>query len=225
MQLTNNPIFGILLTFITYIIGVKINQKFKKTFLNPILIALVLIITFLYIFKIPYENYCVGGDIITMILTPATAVIALSVYRQRNLLREHYVAIIVGTGMGSLASISSIYILGTFLKVDAQTIASLLPKSVTTPIAMAISTSIGGMAALTIIAVLITGVLGSIFAPLLIKMFKIKHPVAQGVGIGSCSHALGTSKAIELGEDIGAMSGISIAFSGLFTVVFALLFF
>jgi predicted murein hydrolase (TIGR00659 family) len=225
MQLTSNPIFGILLTFITYIIGVKINQKFKKTCLNPILIALVLIIAFLNIFKIPYENYCEGGDIITMMLTPATAVIALSVYRQRKLLREHYIAIIVGTGMGSLASISSIYLLGTFLKVDAQTIASLLPKSVTTPIAMAISTSIGGMAALTIIAVLITGVLGSIFAPLLIKMFKIKHPVAQGVGIGSCSHALGTTKAIELGEDIGAMSGISIAFSGLFTVVFALLFF
>lgn len=224
-MLTQSPTFGIFLTLIAYIIGMEINRKFKKAYLNPILIAIIIIISVLSIFKIPQESYLVGGDIITLFLGPATAVLALSVYRERRLLRDHFFAIILGTAVGALASVGSILILGKLLKIDAVTLASLIPKSVTTPIAMAVSSSLGGITAITVIAVIITGIFGGIFAPCFVKIFKIKHPVAKGVAIGSCSHALGTIKAIEMGEDIGAMSGISIAFSGFFTVIFALLFF
>ncbi len=220
-----SPLFGLFVTIFAYCIGIAINKKFKKTIYNPLAIAIILVIIFLKVFNISYADYSRGGDIITLFLGPATAALALSVYRQRILLKKHFLAIFVGTGVGSLTSVGSIAIMGRLLDIDATTLSSLLPKSVTTPIAIAISTSIGGIPALTVAAVIITGLLGSLFAPLLIKMFSIKHPVAKGVGIGACSHALGTSKAIELGEDIGAMSGISIAFSGLFTVIFALAFF
>lgn len=220
-----NPLFGLFITLIAYCIGISINRKFKKTILNPLAIAIILIIAFLRTFNISYEDYSKGGNIITLFLAPATASLALSVYRQRKLLKKHFLAIFIGTGVGSLTSVSSIFIMGKFLNLDSATLSSLLPKSVTTPIAIAISTSIGGIPALTVAAVIITGILGSLFSPLFIKLFRIKHPVAKGVGIGACSHALGTSKAIEIGEDIGAMSGISIAFSGLFTVIFALSFY
>lgn len=220
-----NPLFGLFITIFAYCIGISINKKFKRTIYNPLAIAIILIIIFLKVFNISYEDYSRGGDIITLFLGPATAALALSVYRQRRLLKKHFLAIFVGTGVGSLTSVGSIAIMGKLLNIDAPTLSSLLPKSVTTPIAIAISASIGGIPAVTVAAVIITGLLGSLFAPLLIKIFNIKHPVAQGVGIGACSHALGTSKAIELGEDIGAMSGISIAFSGLFTVIFALAFY
>jgi predicted murein hydrolase (TIGR00659 family) len=223
--MTDSPILGIFLTLIAYMIGIAINRKFKKAFLNPILIAIIIIISIICIFDIPQDVYFAGGDIITLFLGPATAVLALSVYRERRLLREHFLAIILGTAMGSIASVGSIICLGKVLDIDTVTIASLIPKSVTTPIAMAVSSSIGGITAITVFAVIITGIIGGIFAPCFVAMFKIKHPVAKGVAIGSCSHALGTVKAIEMGEDIGAMSGISIAFSGFFTVIFALLFF
>lgn len=224
-MLTQSPLFGIILTLSSYIIGTEINRKFKKSFLNPILISIIIIISVLIIFKIPQESYFAGGDIITLFLGPVTAVLALSVYRERKLLKKHFLAIIMGTAMGSLASVGSIILLCKLLNIDSVIIASLIPKSVTTPIAIAVSSSLGGIPAITVIAVLITGIGGGIFAPCFVKMFKITHPVATGVAIGSCSHAIGTIKAIEMGEDIGAMSGISIAFSGFFTVIFALLFF
>jgi len=224
-MLTQSPLFGIFLTLISYSIGMEINRRFEKFYLNPILIAIIIVILVLSIFDIPQESYLAGGDIITLFLCPATAVLALSVYRERKLLKDHFIAIIMGTAMGALASVGSIIFLGKLLKIDSVTLASLIPKSVTTPIAMAISASLGGITSITVIAVIISGIIGSIFAPCFVSMFKIKHPVAKGVAIGSCSHALGTIKAIEMGEDIGAMSGISIAFSGFFTIIFALLFF
>lgn len=224
-MITESPLLGIFLTLISYILGMEINRKFKKSFLNPILIAIIIIISVIFIFHIPLEVYFAGGDIITLFLGPATAVLALSVYRERKLLRQHFLAIMFGTATGALASVGSIIFLGKVLNIDTVAIASLIPKSVTTPIAMAVSASIGGIAAITVVAVIITGIIGGIFAPYFVSIFKIKHPVAKGVAIGSCSHALGTVKAIEMGEDIGAMSGISIAFSGFFTVIFALLFF
>jgi predicted murein hydrolase (TIGR00659 family) len=224
-MLTQSPLFGIFLTLISYIIGMEINRKFKKSYLNPILISIIIVVSVLSIFKIPTESYFVGGDIITLFLGPVTAVLALSVYRERKLLKKHFLAIIIGTAIGSLASVGSIILLCKFLKIDDVIIASLIPKSITTPIAIAVSTSLGGIPAITVIAVIITGISGSVFAPCFVTMFKIKHPVAKGVAIGTSSHALGTIKAIEMGEDIGAMSGISIAFSGFFTVIFALLFF
>jgi len=225
MQLILISIVYILITIVCYLISNKISKKCNNAIINPVLLSIIMILAILILSKNNYTDYSQGGNFITLLLGPATTVLALPIYRQRALLKKHFLAIIVGTGIGSIASISCITVLGKLLGITTAQLSSLVPKSITTPIAIAVSANMGGIPAITVTAVIITGILGSVIAPSLIKVFKIKHPVAQGVGIGSCSHAIGTSKAIELGEDIGAMSGISIAFSGLFTVFWTLLFF
>jgi putative effector of murein hydrolase len=176
---------------------------------------------FLLAFDIPVASYDKGGTIIAMFLGPATAVLALAIYRQRDILAKNLIPILLGTFTGSFASLSTITLMSRWFGLDKIVLASMLPKSVTTPIALAVSEQLGGIPALTITMVIITGISGNIFAPVLVKLFHVKDPVAQGVGIGSCSHALGTGKALEMGKIQGAMSSIAISFSGFCTVLLA----
>lgn len=224
-QVVSSPFFGIALSISCYAFGVWVNRKVKSPLANPLLIAILLVAGILLLFGIPLESYNRGGSIISMFLGPATAVLALTIYRQRMLLGKYLVAVLCGTLVGSLVSLGSVWILGKAFGLDDQIIFSILPKSVTTPIAVEISTQLGGLASLTVAAVVITGTLGNILAPTLVKLFRVKDPVAAGVGIGACSHAVGTSKAIEMGEIEGAMSGIALSMSGIITVLLALLIF
>lgn len=217
-----NGMFGIMLSVLAFQVGVWVNQKWKLPFLNPLLIGIVLTILILKLCRIPIASYQVGGDIISMFLAPATTVLAYSIYQQIQVLKKYFIPVLAGCLMGSLTSMFSAWGLCKLFGLGDTLTASMIPKSVTTPIAMEVSQKLGGLPAITVAAVLVTGVLGAALSPVFVKIFRIKSSVAAGVAIGTCSHAAGTSKAIEMGEIQGAMGGIAIGVSGLITVIIAL---
>ncbi len=219
----SSPFFGITLSITAYAIGVWLNKKTGKAFFNPLLISYLIIIPLLLISNIPLEWYNEGGDIINMFLSPATAVLAISVYRQRELLKKHLLTVVMGSLAGSLCSIIVVSLMCVLFGLDDALTASLIPKSITTPMAIAVSESLGGISSITVLAVIVTGILGSIISPLLIKLFRIKNEIVQGLAIGASSHAVGTSKAIELGEIQGALSSVALVTSGVITVALSLL--
>ena len=225
LEALNTPMFGIVLSVLAFRIGMWVNKKIKHPLANPLLIAMTLIVLLLVLFDIPLDMYEKGSAIITLFLAPVTAVLALTIYRQRALLMSSLLPVLLGTLAGSVASLFSIKWTSGLLGLDRVVLASLMSKSVTTPIAIAITEQFGGIPALTVASTVISGTLGNLLAPLLAKMFFISDPIAHGVGIGSCSHALGASKALEIGEVEGAMSSIAISLSGIFTVLLAPLFF
>lgn len=221
-ELCASPFFGIALSIAAFWIGVKIQKKTGLVICNPLIIAIILVSAVLLIFRIPYESYNEGGAIINMFLAPATACLAVSIYTKIELLKKNWLPIVVGASCGSLASMGSVYLMCRLFKLDEAMTASLIPKSVTTPIAVGVAGSHGGIVPITVVAVIFTGILGSILAPTLIKIFHVDDPMTAGLSIGACSHAVGTSKAIELGETEGAMSGLAIGICGILTVLFSL---
>ena len=219
----SSPFFGIALSILTFWIGAKIQKQLKSVICNPLLIAILLTSVVLLAFDIPYESYNEGGAIINMFLTPATACLAVSIYTKIQILKENCIPIVVGCTVGSLASMGSVWLLCRLFGLDEAMTASLIPKSITTPIAMEVCQSHGGIVPVTVIAVIFTGILGSILAPFLIRLFRVDNPVTAGLAIGACSHAVGTSRALELGETEGAMSGLAIGVSGIITVVVSMI--
>lgn len=221
MDFVNNPMFGILITIIAFEISVLINKKTKLSILNPVFISMIIIIAFLLILDIDFSSYNKGGNFITFFLTPATVILAVPLYKQFDLLKKNLFPILIGVFVGCLTSISSIIFLSRYLNVNTKIGLSLIPKSITTPIGIEISNQIGGIPSITIVCIIITGVIGAVFGPSVCKLFKIKDKVAIGVSIGTSSHALGTTKAMELGETEGAMSSLSIGIAGIITVILA----
>ena len=218
-----SPLFGVALSALAFWAGTRIQKKTKLVVCNPLVIAIVLVCAVLLIFRIPYDAYNEGGSIINMFLSPATACLAVSIYTKVQLLKKNWLPILVGSAAGSLTSMGSVYLMCRLFHLDETITAALVPKSVTTPIAVSIAGSHGGITSITVVAVIFTGILGSILAPTLIKLFRVKNPVAAGMAIGACSHAVGTSKALEMGETEGAMSGLAIGICGILTVIFSLL--
>lgn len=221
-ELLESPFFGVALSILAFWVGVRIQKKTGLVLCNPLLIGIVLTAGVLLLFHIPYESYNQGGELINLFLSPATACLAVAIYGKRQILKENWLPILVGCAVGSAASMGSILLLCRLFGLDEAITASLLPKSVTTPIAISVSQAHGGIGSITVVAVLITGIFGSIAAPLLIKLFRVKDPMAAGLAIGACSHAVGTSRALELGETEGAMSGLAIGVCGIVTVVLSL---
>lgn len=217
-----NPLFSLVLILASYIFAGFLQKKTKLSILNPLLVSVLIIIGVLLIFDIPLSAFNEGGDIVTMFLAPVTALLALSIYRQRELVKKNFVAILVGTVVGAIVSIGSIIVLANIFGLDDRLTSSLIPKSVTTPIALAVSETLGGIPGITVCALILSGLFGNILAPVLIKLLRLNDPVAAGIAIGSSSHALGTVTALELGEDIGAISSIAIPFSGIITVIISL---
>lgn len=221
MDFVNNPMFGILITIIAFEISVLINKKTKLSILNPVFISMIIIIAFLLVLDIDFDSYNNGGNFITFFLTLATVILAVPLYKQFDLLKKNLFPILIGVFVGCLTSISSIIFLSKYLNVNTKIGLSLIPKSITTPIGIEISNQIGGIPSITIVCIIITGVIGAVFGPSVCKLFKIKDKVAIGVSIGTSSHALGTTKAMELGETEGAMSSLSIGIAGIITVLLA----
>lgn len=214
-----HQIFGVLLSLVTYLFGIYLYRKTKMPLFNPILISIVSIITVLLFFKIPFETYNAGGRIISFFLAPATVALAVPLYRQFELLKRHLIPILSGVLIGSCTAVLSVILLSKMVGLEGEMLISLLPKSITTPMGLSISESTGGNVSVTMVAILITGIFGVIVCPYIFKLFKIKNKVARGISIGTSSHALGTSKALEMGETEGAMSGLAIGLVGLVTVV------
>ena len=215
----NSPLFGILLTLVTFEIGVTISKKFKYSFLNPLLIANILIVGFLLITGISLESYNVGGDYISVMLSPATVVLAVPLYRQISKLKQFWKPILAGIFAGSLTSLACVIVVSKLVGLSETLMLSLLPKSITIPMGSVVSAQIGGIPPVTIIAITITGITGAVSAPAVCRFCRIKNKVAQGIAIGTASHALGTTRAMEMGEVQGAMSSLSIGVAGLFTAI------
>ena len=218
----NSPFFGLTLTAAAWCVGCWLQKKTGLLLCNPLLIAVALIIAVLALFRIPYESYALGGDFIKLMLGPVTAVLALNIYNQRAILKQHFLPVLVGCLAGSLTSVGSILLLCRVFRVEEALTASLLPKSVTTAIAIGIAESRGGVAGIAAAAVILAGLTGAVFAPLFAKLFRVTDPVAEGLAIGACSHALGTTRAMEIGPVQGAMSSIAICVCGILTSVLVL---
>ena len=212
------PLFGVLLSLVAFQIGILIYKKFRLSILNPLLVGIVLVMGFLLYFRIDFETYNLGGDYISFFLGPATVVLAVPLYKKVGLLKDNAFSILAGIIAGCIAGISSILIFSRLLGLDNIISKSLVPKSVTTPIGIEISKQIGGLPSITIAAIVITGITGAILGPFICRSLRIKDKVAVGVAIGTASHALGTTRAIELGDTEGAMSGLAIGIAGLITV-------
>lgn len=214
----NTPLFGILLSLTAFQVGTLLYKKTRLSILNPLLVASVLVMVFLLYFGIDFETYNLGGDYISFFLGPATVVLAVPLYKKIRLLKSNALPILAGISAGCIAGISSILTFSSLIGLDGVISKSLAPKSVTTPIGIEISKQIGGLPAITVAAIVITGITGAVLGPFICRRFRIKDKVAVGVAIGTASHALGTTRAIELGETEGAMSGLAIGIAGLVTV-------
>ncbi|HHV50250.1 MAG TPA: LrgB family protein [Clostridiales bacterium] len=223
-EFLSSPFFGIVVSIIAFRIGVLIQKISKTPVANPLLISIALIIVFIKTFNISYEDYNVGGQIISTMLVPATAILAVSIYNQAAVLKKYFIPAVAGCFVGSLTAIVSIVLMCRAFGLDEALTASLMPKSVTTAIAIGISEQHGGLVPVTVAAVIVTGVFGAVFAPLLVKLFRIKDPVTTGISIGTSSHVGGTSTAITMGEIEGAMSSIAIGIAGLITTFLSVFF-
>ncbi len=218
----SSPFFGLTLSAAAWWAGCWIQKKTGFLLCNPLLIAAALIIGVLSLLRVPYQAYALGGNFIKMMLGPVTAVLALNIYNQRAILRENFLPVLAGCLAGSLTSVGSVLLLCRLFHVEETLAASLLPKSVTTAIAIGVAESRGGIGGIAAAAVIITGLIGAVMAPLFAKLFRITDPVAEGLSIGACSHALGTTRAMEIGRVQGAMSSIAICVCGIMTSILAL---
>lgn len=218
-MLTQSVFFGVGISLICYEIGVLIKKKTKTALANPLLISVLLIIAFLLIFDIDFEVYNNGAKYISYFLTPATVSLAIPLYRRLELLKKHPRAIFGGVFAGVLTAMVSIFLLSLVFGLTHEQYVTLLPKSITTAIAIGVSEKMGGIVTITVVAISITGIGGNIMAEALCRLFKIEEPIARGLAIGTASHAMGTAKAMELGEIEGAMSSLSIVVAGIMTVI------
>ena len=213
--LSGSAAWGVLLTLAAFALGTLINKVTGKAIFNPLLLGSIFVIIFLSVCSIPYADYKASAAPVNYLLLPATVALAIPLYEKIDLLKENAAAIIAGIAVGTLVSLGS----ALALDLTREQYATLLPKSVTTAISMDVAAELGGIAALTGAIVIVTGIVGALLAETVCKMFHITDPIAKGVGIGTSAHAVGTSKALQMGEVEGAMSGLSIAVAGVLTAV------
>ncbi len=222
--LAHSLFFGGAACLLTYQLGILLQKRIKSPLFNPQVFSMAVIIVFLLLFDVDYETFDYSARYITWFLTPATVCLAVPLYEQFHQLKKHWFAILTGILSGVLISAVTILLTSVLFDIGHELYVSLLPKSITTAIGMAISEQQGGIVAITVAAIVITGNLGNIAGPGICRLFKITEPIAKGIAMGTSSHVMGTSKAMEMGETEGAMSSLSIAVAGLFTVVFAAIF-
>lgn len=211
--------FGMVLTTGAYLAALWLKKKLGWAVLNPLLMASLLVMGFLAVFRIDYGTYNEGGKYVSYLLTPATVCLAIPLYKQLEMLKKHFRAVAAAICSGVASSAVSVFCLVKLLGLSHEDYVTLLPKSITTAIGMGVSEEAGGIVALTVAVIILTGVVGSVIAELVFKAAGIRHPVARGLALGTSAHAVGTSKALELGEIEGAMSSLSIAVTGLLTVI------
>ena len=215
---------GVTLSLFAYWLGAALKRKTGLSFLNPLLISIAVTIVVLLTAHVSYDAYDAGAKYLSWFLTPATVCLAIPLYEQLQLLRHSWKAVLAGIGSGVLTSLACVLLLSVLFGLDHQTYVTLLPKSITTAIGMGVSEELGGNVTITVAVIVVTGVLGNILGEGLCKLFHIEEPIAKGIALGSSSHAIGTAKAMEMGEIEGAMSSLSIAVAGILTVIGASVF-
>lgn len=215
---------GVTLSLVAYLIGSLLKKRFRLGLLNPLLISIVVSILVLAVFDIDYEVYNEGAKYLSWLLTPATVCLAIPLYEQWDLLKAHYKAVLLGLLAGVITSMGTVFVLSQIMGLSHQEYVTLLPKSITTAIGMAVSEELGGYVTITVAVIIVTGVLGNIMGELVCRIFRITEPISKGLAFGSASHAIGTAKALEIGEVEGAMSSLAIAVSGILTVFLSSVF-
>ena len=223
-MLHGSTFFCMAISLFGYEAGIFLRKKLKIGIFNPLLVSIVFVIIVLKVAGIDYDTYDKGANVLSYLLTPSTVCLAIPLYQQIELLKKNHKAVLFGILSGVLTSLTTIMVLAFIFKLSHKEYVTLLPKSITTAIGMGVSEELGGYVTITVAVIVITGVLGNILADGICKIFKINHPIAKGIAIGTSSHAIGTAKAMELGEVEGAMSSLSIAVSGILTVLGAIIF-
>ena len=220
-ELTQEPIFGLATTLLVFQLAKWLQQKAKQRALHPMLTSTLVLIGLLSVTHINYVDYNRGGQYITFLLGPATVALAIPLVRQLSVLKKNWQAILTGVIIGSLVGVVSVLGIASILDASREITLSLMPKSVTTPIAMEIATSLGGIPALTVGAVIVSGLIGAIIGPALLTRIGVKNQIARGLAIGAASHALGTDRCLEDNDLAGAVSGVTIALVGVATSLIA----
>lgn len=222
--LQGSTMWGVGLTLAAFAVGTLINRVTKKSVCNPLLLGSLVVVAVLTALRIPYAQYKASAAPVSWLLLPATVSLAVPLYEKWEILRRNAKAILAGIAAGTLTSLASVLLIGWAMGLDHTQFVTLLPKSVTTAISMDVSAELGGIASLTGAVVILTGIVGSLFGEGLFRLLRITDPMAKGVAMGTAAHAIGTSRALEMGETEGAMSGLSIAVAGIMTAILAPVF-
>lgn len=230
LQIFNSQLYFVFLTLGVFSLFTFISKKYKSAFLNPLMLTSIFLICYLLVENLltkvelttTVNTYTNAMSIVNTMLSPLTICLAIPVYTRWLIIKQYWLPILVGTIIGTVVSMSSVYILGNLFNLDKEIIMSLIPKSVTTAIAVEVSNSLGGIKAITVFVVIITGICGALFGPLLCKILKLKRSPAIGMAYGGSSHAVGTSKAVEVSTRTGAISSVAIVTSGILTVIIAI---
>ncbi len=222
--LSGSLYYGAVISIIAYEIGLLVRKRFRLAFLHPLLLAVIIVIGVNALTGVKYEDYNNGAKYLSYLLTPVTVCLAVPLYEQLTLLKDNWKAVVSGLLAGVLVSLGSICLLSYLFRLDHTMYVTLLPKSITTAIGMSVSEELGGIVTITVAVIVITGILGNVMADLIYRIFRVNHPIARGVGLGTSAHAIGTARAIEYGPVEGAMSSLAIAASGLLTVIGASFF-
>ena len=217
--LLHSQFFGFALTLVIFSLAYLLQRKTKIALLNPIIISTIAIIIILSLCRIDFSVYEKGASFISIFLTPATICYAVPLYRQVKALKDNAAALVLGILSGCVTSAVCVIGFSLIFHFSHELYLSMLPKSITTAIGIALSEQIGGLSAVTVGAIMVTGLTGAVIAPYICRLFRITEKEAVGIAIGSSSHAIGTSKAFEIGEVEGAMSSLSIVISGIITVI------
>ena len=217
--LCNSAYFGVTVSLIGYGAGIMLKKKFKYAFLNPLLISIIFVIGVVMLCGVDYESYENSAQYLSYLLTPATVCLAVPLYQQMTLLKKNLAAVACGILAGVLASLGSVLLLTFLFGLEHDVYVTLLPKSITTAIGMGVSEELGGLVTITVAVIIVTGVIGNVIGEAVCKLFRIYEPIAKGLALGTSSHAIGTAKALEMGEVEGAMSSLAIAVAGLLTVI------
>lgn len=215
----NSTTFGIVISIIGYEIGLLLRKRFNFAIINPLLISIMFVIAAILVFHIDYADYNKSAQYLSYLLTPATVSLAVPLYKNLVTLKKNAIAIITGIISGILANMVCIFLLALLFNLSHKEYITLLPKSITTVIGMGVSEEFGGIVAITVAVIIITGILGNIIAITVFKLFKIYEPIARGIALGSASHAIGTAKAMEMGEVEGSVSSLAMIVCGILTLV------
>lgn len=217
--LQESTFMGAVISLAAYFAGMYLKKKWNRSFLNPLLISIIITIIFVIVCRIDYDTYYEGAKYISYLLTPATVCLAIPLYEQFQILKNNWKAIIAGVTAGAITSLTTVLVLALLFRFSHEEYVTFLPKSITTAIGMAVSEEQGGYVAVTVAVIIVTGILGNVFGDLILKIFRIEEPIAKGIALGTASHAIGTSKAMELGEIEGALSSLAVVVAGILTVV------
>jgi predicted murein hydrolase (TIGR00659 family) len=209
------------LTFIVYFLAQRLQRKVGSIILNPILISIALIVVFLSVFGIDYKYYHEGSKLIDFFLKAAVVALGVPLYEQLEKIRKQAIHIIVSDFAGCVIGVVSVVLFAKWMGASKEVIFSLAPKSVTTPIAIEISKTIGGVPALTASVVVVVGIFGAIFGYQIMRLVRVKNPMSQGLSMGTAAHAVGTSKSMEISPAYGAMSSLGLIVNGIFTAILA----